>query len=136
MMKQFCLTWARRYWPIFLVLVAVVTIYGRTVGYDFVSWDDDQNITQNPLFQRGDWWKFWTEPFIGMYVPVVYTLWYGLLRLSTPANPMLFHAVNVVMHLVNVILVYAIARRTEEHLNSGSRDFTSGRVGSLGDWPT
>ncbi|MCX6105108.1 MAG: hypothetical protein NTY08_04660 [Proteobacteria bacterium] len=124
MMKHYWLHWSRRYWPIFIVLIAVAAIYGRTLGYDFVSWDDDQNITQNPWFQRSDWWKFWTEPFIGMYVPVVYTFWYGLLRLSPPANPIFFHTANVLMHLGNVVLVYAIARRAEEHLNSGSRSFS------------
>ena len=123
MKKHYWLNFSRCYWPIFLVICAVLAIYGRTLGYDFVSWDDDQNITQNPWFQRGDWWKFWTEPFIGMYVPVVYTLWYGLLRLATPANPFLFHTANVLIHLVNVVLVYAIARRAEQPLNSGSRNF-------------
>ena len=124
MREHLYLAWFRRHWPLFIVLMAVVIIYGRTLGYDFVSWDDDQNITQNPWFQRGDWWRFWTEPFIGMYVPFVYTLWYGLLRLSNPPNPMLFHCANVIIHLANVSLVYALARRTEQNLKSGSQAFS------------
>ena len=113
MINQKSSDWWRRHWPLFLVLMSAILIYGRTLGYDFVSWDDDQNITQNPWFQRSEWTKFWTDPFIGMYVPVVYTFWYGLLGLANPANPLIFHAVNVTMHLANIILVYAIARCAE-----------------------
>ena len=37
-----------------LALVAgVLAIYGQTLGFDFVVFDDDQYVTENPIVQRG-----------------------------------------------------------------------------------
>jgi len=100
-----------RRWPLICVLVIVVAVYGRSVNFDFVSWDDDQNVTQNPWFLDGTWWRFWTEHFVGMFVPLVYTVWYGLFKFATPPDPRLFHGLNVLIHAVNTGLVCVLAYR-------------------------
>ena len=58
--------------------------YGRTLNHDFVAWDDDINVFENPLLpgigdrQPGRLRAFWTAPYRNLYIPVTYTLWYAL----------------------------------------------------------
>ena len=40
------------------VLVLAAVIYGRSLGYGFLSWDDDQNVTANRVLLEGPWWRF------------------------------------------------------------------------------
>jgi len=95
--------------PVALSVLVVLMIYSRSVSFDFVSWDDDQNVTQNPWFLKGEWWRFWHEHFVGMFVPLVYTVWYGVFKLATPPDPRLFHGLNVLIHAVNSGLVCWLA---------------------------
>ena len=37
------------------VLVIVAVVYGRSLGYGFLSWDDDQNVTANRILLEGPW---------------------------------------------------------------------------------
>ncbi len=93
------------------VLVIVAVVYGRSLGYGFLSWDDDQNVTANRILLEGPWWRFWFAPYQGLYIPPVYTLWSILAALQSPLNPLLFHGVNVLLHLANTLLVLFLARR-------------------------
>lgn len=94
-----------RFWPVLVPVIIAFAVYSWSVTFDFVSWDDDQNITQNPWFIKGEWWRFWYEHFVGMFVPVVYTVWYALFSQIKPPDPRLFHGLNVVIHAVNTGMV-------------------------------
>ena len=108
--------------PILLLLVVTAAAFSEARSFDFVAWDDDVNLYQNERFIRGtpDIAYFWRTPFFGMYIPVTYTVW-GLLAAvakQAPAapgmpalNPSIFHLANLGLHLLNVLLVFAILRR-------------------------
>ena len=109
-------------WPL-LVVVAVVIVFGRSVGFDFVSLDDEVHLVRNPYlnpFTLHGLAAFWTEPYQGLYIPATYTAW-GLLTFparvlpSMPGGPTLdpaiFHLANVALHAANAVLVWWIVRR-------------------------
>ncbi len=92
-------------------------------GHDFVDWDDYGNVARNSSFQPPTLAHiagFWRQSYFGMYIPVTYSLWGGvatLARSATPdehgfvLNPYVFHAANLLLHVLAVLLVYAILQR-------------------------
>jgi tetratricopeptide (TPR) repeat protein len=102
-----------------LVLVLVtVAVFGAVLGFDFVGWDDDVHLYANPRFQPLTWSNlltFWQTPYEHLYIPLTYTVWAAVLWLtqklsSGPASAMLFHGLNVLTHIANVMLVYRLGR--------------------------
>jgi protein O-mannosyl-transferase len=95
-----------------LGLVALVLlVYGRTAGFDFLMWDDDVYVTQNPIVQRGLTveglrWVF-THEHGANWHPVTglsHMLDCELFGLS-PAGP---HLVNVGLHALNTLLLLGL----------------------------
>jgi tetratricopeptide (TPR) repeat protein len=107
--------------------VAIVTfiVFLPTVQNDFINWDDDSYVYQNPHIRSFDLsllkWSF-TDTRL-MWVPltkvshaVVYALW-GL-------NPAGHHLVNVLLHGLNTFLVVILIISLAGHLNgTGQKDF-------------
>ena len=113
-----------------VAVFAVLFVFLPIVRHEFVAWDDDINIYDHPHLNpaRTDpIVRIWQEPYQKMYIPVTYSVWWGLAwltqwRESLPFvlrdHPTLFHAANLVVHLMNVLLVYWILRilsRGEAH---------------------
>jgi hypothetical protein len=42
-----------RVWLALVLVAGVLAIYGQTLAFDFVSYDDDQHVTENPIVLRG-----------------------------------------------------------------------------------
>lgn len=94
--------------------------------HDFVGWDDDVNVYQNPHLApvtTGSVLHLWRHSYSFLYVPLTYTTWAAIAsfahlppHLATPGgegstlNPHAFHAVNLLLHIVNVLLVFVILR--------------------------
>jgi tetratricopeptide (TPR) repeat protein len=84
--------------------------------YDFVAWDDDQHVYTNPHFQPVTWERigtFWREPYARLYIPLTYTVWAAVVWLSQtlwpgPLTAALFHRLNLLLHLGNVLVVYRL----------------------------
>jgi hypothetical protein len=108
------------------LLVAVVTalVFAPSVGNEFSVWDDEPNIYRNegmnpPKAEAlGVYWD-WSKPYLGLYVPLVYTTWWGLAKLTylkdatdqgVHVDPRAYHAVNVVLHVAAAWVVWAILR--------------------------
>ena len=100
------------FWPLFLA--------------DFVKWDDHRDIVINawlnpPTFQKMV--EFWNpkHPYMDIWIPLTYTIWSAIADVSyvqTPdpdtgahLNPWIFHGANLVVHVISVLVVYAILRR-------------------------
>jgi tetratricopeptide (TPR) repeat protein len=95
-----------------LALVAVVlAVFWPTVGNDFVNYDDDHYIVENPFVQRGfdaeslRW--AWTTTTMGNWHPLTWMShmldWqlYG-------ADPAGHHATGVALHALNTALVFLV----------------------------
>ncbi|MEM7146075.1 MAG: tetratricopeptide repeat protein [Verrucomicrobiota bacterium] len=108
-------------WVIALVLLTAV-VFGRTVNHQFIIWDDDKNIYENPAIidpsfdYLGDFWK---TPVQGLYIPVTYNVW-GLLSMVSGkemnpeasakeiVSPKLYHLANLTIHTGSVLLLILI----------------------------
>ncbi|MCX6105570.1 MAG: tetratricopeptide repeat protein [Proteobacteria bacterium] len=97
-------------WSALIILAAVAIVFGQSIGFDFLSWDDDQNVVNNKWLYPGLWTQFWYRPYLCLFLPPVYSAWYLLSQITSPLDPKLFHATNVIVHGFNSCLVFLIAR--------------------------
>ncbi len=96
--------------PVCLILSAVIIPFlGLVTGtHDFVSFDDLENIVNNPNFKglnrdNLDWML--TSGKLGVYEPVSWllkSLQHGLFG----STPRVYHATTLLLHLINTLLVY------------------------------
>lgn len=97
------------------VLIGLVTalIFLPALGNDFVLWDDDKLLLNNPAFRGlGPAQLRWmaTAFFMGHYTPLTWVT-YGLDYVLWGMNPVGYHLSNLVLHAANAIVFYFVARR-------------------------
>ena len=109
--------------PLILVIVVPVLALWPVVSAEFIPLDDPANVSRNADFNPPTLAKlghYWTGPFLNMYAPLTYTTWAGVARLAwmdsmdhsgLQLNPYVFHATNLLLHVVCAVLVYAILRK-------------------------
>lgn len=94
--------------PFLLVGATAAIVYWRTAGYGFV-FDDVPGILNNPLIVRfsnlTQAWSFLAEPW-----RAVTQLSYAMTVHFAGRGPRAFHVTNILIHVVNSLLVLAIAR--------------------------
>lgn len=111
-----------RYYTIaFLILINLI-VFGQTITFEFVDYDDRTYILDNPQMEEGlSWstvkWGLTTGYFVSWH-PV--TWWSYLLDAELYGlNPGGFHATNVIIHiLATIFLFYALFRMTERYWES------------------
>lgn len=108
-----------RWLPAALVVVVLAT-FGGAVSFGWINLDDDINVTENPFLNPVTLTHLrhlWTTSYERLYVPVAYTAFAAQAVLSrglfpgdpsAPPDPRLFHAVSILLHVVNVLLVWRI----------------------------
>jgi protein O-mannosyl-transferase len=102
---------SRRFWLAAAALAGLTLLaYLPALAAGFV-WDDDSFLTMNPLIKAADGLhRFWFSTQAADYWPVTSsTLWvewrlWGM-------NPAGYHATNVALHLVEVVLLWTVLRR-------------------------
>jgi hypothetical protein len=104
-------------WLLGLLLVAATAVVlGPVVHYDFVVWDDNLHVYENPRLHPVTWEKvlaFWQAPYANLYIPLTYTVWAALAWLTHVVGPEpltagLFHQLNLLLHLGSVLVVYRL----------------------------
>ena len=119
------------YWlPLLLILVATFIAYSPTFENDFVDWDDDIYVVKNELLKEGDIGKMYNldvvnalkasynedyrdsvdvTPFVAAnYHP--FTMHSMHLNYSSDdLSPFSYQLTNILLHLLNVILVFLTA---------------------------
>lgn len=95
-------------------------IYSPTISFDFLQYDDHENILNHPYYQPRALNQisiFWQNSFLNMYIPVSYTLWAfiaDIARLFSTSDAALpfpawpFHLSNVLLHAINAMLFFRI----------------------------
>ncbi len=111
----------RPYVIVFLLVALPLGVFWRVCNYDFV-WDDSLNITENPHLDQVTPSKvlyFWRQPYVGLYIPLTYTVWATVAGFAeypaadgsgTTFDPRPFHTVNMVLHVLSTLVVFAILR--------------------------
>jgi protein O-mannosyl-transferase len=90
------------------IIIITLIIYSNSIKNDFTNWDDNVFVTDNPDIRElslENIRNMFTHTYEYMYVPVsVFTFaieykFFGL-------NPLPYHADNLILHLLNIILVF------------------------------
>ena len=111
----------------FFLLLVTGAVFHDVLSAGFVRWDDGLHVYGNPYLHPASAAHLiglWSGPYRYLYVPVSYTLYWLLAHaahLPAPVqaadgnwvdlNPRVFHAANVLLHMANVMLVFALLRR-------------------------
>ncbi len=106
-----------------LLALLLLAVFGRTLFYPLLWWDDRQHICMNPALQMPGWqsfWQIWSEPYWGLYAPLTYSAWAFLSSLAQglwgsgnscfEMGP-LFHGFSLLLHFANAVLVYQLLNR-------------------------
>jgi len=113
-----------------LLVLACVAVFGEIGRHGFVRWDDEINVYRNPYLNPvtpANLGHFWTGTGMGkaadtVYRPLVYSI-YALIAPGAATTPYLtdgqgagldarpFHAVSLLVHVLNVLLVFGLLRR-------------------------
>ncbi len=130
----------RRRVLLYLLLLAalVVVTFGRSGSFQFVMWDDDRMLYANPhvhgLTAANLHWMFTDSTYNRLYMPLGwlgYALSVALVGLNAPAQ----HLVNVGLHLVNVLLLFALLREllkaARSPVSAGWQDFAAAAGAAL-----
>lgn len=103
-----------------VVILAAVQwlVFRQVLWHEFLTWDDDIHVTNNPFFQPVSWanvGRLWLGPYENLYIPVSYTFFAAEAWLSeqlfppTEAQrfaPLVFHAGSLVLHLACAVCVF------------------------------
>src|SRR3989442_5416672 len=104
--------WVFRLLPVLIALVTVVPFL-PTLDNQFVNWDDDDNLVENPHYRGLGWthlrWM-WTTSHIGHYAPLTW-MTFGLDYLFWGLKPVGYHLTNLLLHAANAAVFYLVARR-------------------------
>ena len=93
--------------PFLLIIISIFCLY-PCLDNDFVNWDDNEYILQNldiRAFSIKNLNRIFSTFYAGAYVPLTiisYALDYQIAGL----NPKFFHIVNLILHLINILLVF------------------------------
>ena len=106
-----------------LIAFVILAVFWPVCRDHFLTWDDYQNIAANQRFNpptlQGIGY-FFTHPYLHLYIPLTYLIWGIIALISTvPSHdpsglrldPSLFHAVNLLLHIVSVLIVFHILNR-------------------------
>ena len=95
------------------LLCCVIAVYGQTIGFEYLSWDDNIYITDNPnvlagLTRENVAWAFTTFSLSNWHPLTWLSLmldieWFG-------PEPGAAHAVNIVLHAANTLMLFAFFR--------------------------
>jgi len=97
---------------LFAILLTTVIAYWPTIHNDFVNWDDIIYVMNNEMitsFSQAHIAKIFSSFWMGNYHPFTlmsFALDYNLFQLDRPG----YHAHNLILHLVNIILIYYFCR--------------------------
>jgi tetratricopeptide (TPR) repeat protein len=104
-----------REWPIYLVLLLITAaIFWPVNHYEFVNYDDNSYVTENPQIQQG----LTPATIVWCFRAVVAGNWHPVTCLSLLIDHQLFgnnaggyHLVNLLFHVANTLLLLYVLRR-------------------------
>lgn len=101
--------------PAYLAVLGAATLaaFWPALGAGFVNWDDGTNIVENFNFRGLGWTQLrwmWTTYHMGHYQPLSW-MSLGLDYLLWGMDPLGYHLTNVLLHGLNAVLFYLVARR-------------------------
>jgi len=96
-----------------VVLIVTFLAFSSVIRHDFVDWDDDVNVYENPNVQALNAQTIkdmFTSEVIGGYTPLT-TLSFAMEHALFGMKPGVFHTTNLLLHLLVTLLVFIFIRR-------------------------
>ncbi|MHC5023283.1 MAG: tetratricopeptide repeat protein [Planctomycetota bacterium] len=94
-----------------LIVLATLVAYTPAMTDGGFIWDDDDYVTDNRLLQAPDGLaRIWQPGHTRQYYPAVFTTFWIEYQLWE-LNPRGYHVVNVLLHILNALLVWAVFAR-------------------------
>ncbi len=97
-----------------ILLLAVALVFGKAVLYDFVNYDDDTLVYENPVVARG----FTGQGIVWAFTTSVADMWYPLTWVSYMLDsqmygpkPWGYHLTNVLLHAATSVILFLVLRR-------------------------
>ncbi|MEY2409159.1 MAG: protein O-mannosyl-transferase [Verrucomicrobiota bacterium] len=101
-------------WPWRIAIAAlVIAAFAGVLSAGFVSWDDPRNIYENPHLGLGAkqvHWMFTDSSYVRRYMPLGWFS-YSVDRVLFGGSPASYHAGNLLLHIANALLLFAILQR-------------------------
>jgi len=97
-------------WSIWLIILLTALVFHNTLNNGFVDWDDYEYIVDNPFIKAisiANILQIFSEPYFSNYHPLT-TLSYALDFKLFGLNPQGYHLVNLILHIINTLLVFAL----------------------------
>ena len=95
------------------ILLISFLSYLPTLNNGFTNWDDPEQVLENEdireLSPEGSLALF-SSFYVGMYQPITMQL-YAFIYSSFGPSAAAFHSISLLLHLVNVLLVFYLVRR-------------------------
>ncbi len=98
---------------LFSICFLTIIIYLPVLQHGFVNWDDDLFILRNPLVQSltlKSVGQVFTQPVEGRYYPLT-MISLGIDAHLFRGHPTGFHAVNLLLHIMNIVGVFVLLTR-------------------------
>ena len=93
-----------------LLVIAIGVIHRYLLTCDFLLYDDQGVITQNPLVTSGSFLEIFSSFNAGLYHPLT-TLSWALERRLFGFNPTIFHLTNLLLHMLATLMLMLLGRR-------------------------
>lgn len=108
--------------PYVLFLLLIFILYFSAIFGDFLTWDDNFNITQNRTLLSKNFLEPWKAPYYGYYMPITATIWIFIYYLFNELNPVPFHLINILLHWINCCLCYTLIKILLMHILNNAND--------------
>jgi len=105
----------------FVLILSILLVFWQVHNFDFINYDDGDYVYENPhvlngLTGDGVIWAF-TTPNVGNWLPLTW-LSFMLDCQLFGTNPGWMHLVNLLLHLANTLLLFAVLRKMTDSTSS------------------
>lgn len=100
--------------PELLLVLSAAAVYTLSVQNGFVFFDDDKAILYNRALQNPSFAKFFAGQNLGMYAPFTWMA-YGLGSIVSGQEAWGYHALGLLLHAFNAVLVFTLFHRMTGH---------------------
>lgn len=109
-MKSFAASVLRQFVYVLIIVCVVTLTFLPGLGGEFVNWDDTTHVLKNPPVMSFDIAAMFRQTVHKIYIPLT-TLSFAIEHKFFGFDPFVYHLNNLLLHIFNSILVYALAQR-------------------------
>jgi len=102
-------------WLLIVILVVCFFSYFQVTNYEFLQWDDDAQITKNAYVKNLNWQSIHHNLEKEKFTALTLTV-YSVLYEIGGNNPAPFHWMSLILHLLNIILLFQLTRQFSKNV--------------------